>query len=113
MHDAAKRGNQDFLIECLTNGVSVNGLDKAGNTPLIWASHGGHVNCMTTLLEYPNVELNVQVFVHLHTLFYYLSDILFHARRTNLGTQHFMLQPGRHMERQLNCSSRMELTSTL
>ena len=68
VHDAAKRGNQDFLIECLTNGVSVNGLDKAGNTPLIWASHGGHVNCMNTLLEYPNVELNVQVFVHLHTL---------------------------------------------
>ena len=36
MHDAAKRGNCDFMKECLANKVSVNGLDKAGNTSLHW-----------------------------------------------------------------------------
>ncbi len=29
MHEAAKRGNYDFLKECLDNKVSVNSLDKA------------------------------------------------------------------------------------
>ena len=36
MHDAAKRGNIEFLKECLDNKVSANSLDKAGNTPLHW-----------------------------------------------------------------------------
>ena len=41
--------------------VSVNGLDKAGSTPLHWAAHGGHVECLQQLLLTGNCEINVQV----------------------------------------------------
>ncbi|KAL8602302.1 Osteoclast-stimulating factor 1 [Nucella lapillus] len=60
LHDAAKRGNIEFLNECLSNRVSVNGLDKAGSTPLHWASHGGHVDCLKELLADPKCEINAQ-----------------------------------------------------
>lgn len=60
LHDAAKRGNMDFMSECLSNRVSVNALDKAGSTPLHWASHGGHIDCLQTLLGVANCEVNVQ-----------------------------------------------------
>lgn len=36
-------------------------LDKAGNTALFWASHGGHTVCMTLLLQSLKTDLNVQV----------------------------------------------------
>lgn len=35
-------GNLSWLRECLDNKVGINGLDKAGNTSLYWACHGGH-----------------------------------------------------------------------
>jgi ankyrin repeat protein len=60
LHDAAKRGNMDFMRECLHNQVSVNGLDKAGSTPLHWAAHGGHSECLQSLLAIKNCEVNVQ-----------------------------------------------------
>uniref|UniRef100_A0A0B7AHD2 Osteoclast-stimulating factor 1 n=1 Tax=Arion vulgaris TaxID=1028688 RepID=A0A0B7AHD2_9EUPU len=60
LHDAAKRGNTDFMRECLHNRVSVNGLDKAGSTPIHWAAHGGHIECLKTLLDVQNCEVNVQ-----------------------------------------------------
>lgn len=86
LHEAAKRGNINFLIECLNNKVcdgffpqstlnailnyvhffkqkkkvSVNGLDKAGSTALHWAARGGHLECVVKLLEVPNVQVNVQ-----------------------------------------------------
>ena len=41
--------------------VSVNGLDKAGSTPLHWAANGGHMDCLTNILSQPKVEINVQV----------------------------------------------------
>jgi ankyrin repeat protein len=41
--------------------VSVNSLDKAGSTPLHWAAHGGHVQCIQMLLAVPNCQVNVQV----------------------------------------------------
>ena len=50
---------------CNHQQVSVNGLDKAGSTPLHWASHGGHIDCLQTLLAAGNIEVNVQV--HLGT----------------------------------------------
>eukprot|EP00041_Stephanoeca_diplocostata_P013368 m.234193 g.234193 ORF g.234193 m.234193 type:complete len:305 (+) comp19312_c0_seq22:66-980(+) len=59
LHEAAKRGNLPFLKECLTNKVSVNGLDKAGSTPLHWAARGGHLDCLHELLKVPNVQVNV------------------------------------------------------
>ncbi|KAH3839155.1 hypothetical protein DPMN_112579 [Dreissena polymorpha] len=61
LHEAAKRGNIDFLQECLRNQVSVNALDKAGSTALHWAAHGGHVECMKALLGVPNCQVSVQV----------------------------------------------------
>lgn len=60
LHDAVKRGNVDFMTECLNNRVSVNGLDKAGSTPLHWAAHGGHIACLQALLSQPRCEVNVQ-----------------------------------------------------
>jgi len=60
LHDAAKRGNLPFLQECLTNGVSVNGLDKAGATPLHWAARGGHMECVQAILACDNVLISVQ-----------------------------------------------------
>ncbi|XP_041361936.1 osteoclast-stimulating factor 1-like [Gigantopelta aegis] len=60
LHEAAKRGNTDFMRECINNRVSVNGLDKAGSTPLHWASHGGHVKALEILLAVPNCQVNVQ-----------------------------------------------------
>lgn len=60
LHEAAKRGNLPFLQECLSNRVSVNGLDKSGSTPLHWAASGGHHECAKTLLEIPNCQVDVQ-----------------------------------------------------
>ncbi|GAB6018774.1 Osteoclast-stimulating factor 1 [Chamberlinius hualienensis] len=60
LHEAAKRGNISFLLECLSNKVSVNGLDKAGSTALHWAARGGHLDCIEKLLEVPNIQINVQ-----------------------------------------------------
>ncbi|KFQ95861.1 Osteoclast-stimulating factor 1, partial [Nipponia nippon] len=50
LHEAAKRGNLSWLRECLDNRVGVNGLDKAGNTALYWACHGGHKGVMFFIL---------------------------------------------------------------
>jgi ankyrin repeat protein len=36
--EAAKRGNLEFVKELLAAGVSVNGFDKAKNTPLHWVN---------------------------------------------------------------------------
>ena len=41
--------------------VSVNGLDKAGSTPIHWAAHGGHIECIEMLLRDPKCQVNVQV----------------------------------------------------
>ncbi|KAL4228182.1 Osteoclast-stimulating factor 1 [Mactra antiquata] len=60
LHEAAKRGNISFLSEGLTNNVSVNSLDKAGSTPLHWAAHGGHIDCLQALLAVRNVQVSVQ-----------------------------------------------------
>ncbi|XP_061116028.1 osteoclast-stimulating factor 1 [Conger conger] len=60
MHEAAKRGNLSWLRECLDNKVGINGLDKAGNTALYWACHGGHKDVVDLLLGHANIELNQQ-----------------------------------------------------
>ncbi|XP_047139377.1 osteoclast-stimulating factor 1 [Hydra vulgaris] len=60
LHEAAKRGNVDFLNECLNNKVSINGLDKSGSTALHWAASGGHMACAVALLNEPNISLDVQ-----------------------------------------------------
>jgi hypothetical protein len=35
MHEAAKRGNLAYLLECIANKVSVNSLDKVRHCPLV------------------------------------------------------------------------------
>ncbi|XP_076354441.1 pyroglutamyl-peptidase 1 isoform X2 [Tachypleus tridentatus] len=60
LHEAAKRGNFSFLLDCLANKISVSGLDKAGCTPLHWAAHGGHKDCVQEILRVPSVQINVQ-----------------------------------------------------
>ncbi|XP_043229485.1 osteoclast-stimulating factor 1-like isoform X1 [Amphibalanus amphitrite] len=60
LHEAAKRGHLSFLQDCLRHRVSVNGLDKAGNTALHWAARGGHLECAEALLAVPTVCVNVQ-----------------------------------------------------
>jgi ankyrin repeat protein len=49
------------MRECLQQGVSGTGLDNAGNTPLYWASHAGHVDCVGELLALPKPAVNAQV----------------------------------------------------
>lgn len=63
LHEAARRGNLSFLQECLLQGVSGSGLDSAGNTPLYWASHGGHIECANELLALNNPAVNAQVII--------------------------------------------------
>ena len=60
LHEAAKRGNLDFLSEGIGNKISPNGLDHAGCTPLHWAAAGGHLECVSKLLAQPNTKLDVQ-----------------------------------------------------
>ena len=60
LHEAAKRGNTEFLNECLANKVSINGLDKSGSTALHWAAHGGHFACVVALLNVPKISINAQ-----------------------------------------------------
>ncbi|KAJ3224342.1 hypothetical protein HK099_008586 [Clydaea vesicula] len=48
-----------FVQELVANGVSVNGLDMAKNTPLHWAARGGHAEVVKILLE-KNAAVNSQ-----------------------------------------------------
>lgn len=63
LHDAARRGNLNFLKEGIQQGVSTSGLDHASNTPLFWASHAGHLDCVQELLALPNPPINAQVYI--------------------------------------------------
>ncbi|XP_071439904.1 osteoclast-stimulating factor 1-like [Hetaerina americana] len=58
MHEAARRGNLSFLKECLQQGVSPTALDAAQNTPLQWACHAGHVDCVKELLPVSGRGIN-------------------------------------------------------
>lgn len=60
LHEAAKRGNVDFMLECLDNKIGLNGIDKSGSTALYWAAHGGHIECAQLLLDNSYINLNVQ-----------------------------------------------------
>lgn len=60
LHEAAKRGNLEFLTDCLANKLSPNGLDYAGCTPLHWAAAGGYLECVKALLLEANIVLDVQ-----------------------------------------------------
>ncbi|KAJ3013434.1 UNVERIFIED_CONTAM: Osteoclast-stimulating factor 1 [Siphonaria sp. JEL0065] len=55
----ANYGNIPFLSELITAGVSVNGLDKAGNSPLHWAARSGKTQVVQMLLE-KNAAINAR-----------------------------------------------------
>ena len=77
LHDAAKRGNIEFLQQSLANKVcrwicdwllylgmfqaSVLGLDKAGNTPFHWACYSGDMDCVKLLLPLSMTIINQKV----------------------------------------------------
>jgi ankyrin repeat protein len=54
------RGNAEMLQEMLNVGLSINSLDKAGNTALHWACRSGHSNIVSLLLKHGNCLLNAQ-----------------------------------------------------
>jgi len=60
LHEAAKRGNLEWVNECLVNKISINSQDKSGSTALYWASYGGHVEVVKVLLESKFIEINTQ-----------------------------------------------------
>jgi len=61
LHEAAKRGQLDFLRECLRQRIPLNGTDSSGSTPLFWAAHGGHDDCLKELLKQGNkVQVDAQ-----------------------------------------------------
>lgn len=61
LHEAAKRGQTDFLRECLQQRFPLNGVDKSGSTPLYWAAWGGHEECLKEILKHGHkVQLDVQ-----------------------------------------------------
>lgn len=60
LHDAAKRGNAQFVSECLNNAISANSLDKSGSTALYWASHCGHAKIVKMLVGIPNICVSAQ-----------------------------------------------------
>jgi len=61
LHEAAKRGQLDFLRECVQQRIPLNGLDKSGSTPLYWAAYGGHDDCVMEILKYGRkVQVDVQ-----------------------------------------------------
>lgn len=60
LHEAARRGNIEWLRELIGHQLSVNGQDHSGNTPLHWAARGGHTDCVQLLLSTEGVCLNVQ-----------------------------------------------------
>lgn len=61
IHDAARRGNLNHLVQCLAEGVSSTSLDNAGNTALYWSSHSGQVECVRELLTCSGQAINAQV----------------------------------------------------
>jgi len=61
LHDAARRGNLNYLRQGLQEGVSATSLDNAGNTALFWACHSGQVECVQELLTLSSKALNAQV----------------------------------------------------
>uniref|UniRef100_A0A1I7WFZ1 Osteoclast-stimulating factor 1 n=1 Tax=Heterorhabditis bacteriophora TaxID=37862 RepID=A0A1I7WFZ1_HETBA len=60
LHEAARRGNFQFLTDCINNQVSVNSLDKSGSTALYWACHGGHIEIVKYLLKISNTAVSSQ-----------------------------------------------------
>ena len=63
LHEACKRGNLPFLKELLSvNGISLTGLDHAGNTALYWCCRAGHLDCLKCMFarisEMPSQSFN-------------------------------------------------------
>lgn len=51
LHDAAKSGDLEEVIELLDQGISVHSKNSEGATPLHWAAFKGHVDVARELLK--------------------------------------------------------------
>ncbi|KAI8815352.1 SH3 domain-containing protein [Cladochytrium replicatum] len=97
LHEAAKRGNISFVTELLQAGVSVNGLDKAGNTALHWACRGGHAKVVELLLT-KKPTVNAQVSIISERITNHFSSDNRHCCRTKWGIRHCILQRGEEVQ---------------
>jgi len=61
LHEAAKRGQLEFMRECIMQRVPLNGIDKSGSSALYWAAYGGHEDCVREILKHGNkVQIDIQ-----------------------------------------------------
>lgn len=51
IHDAAKQGNLAVVEQCLKKGISVDALDKDGQTPLMWSAVMNHLDVVKLLVD--------------------------------------------------------------
>jgi len=57
---ASDKGNNSKLQALLTSGADVNAVNERGSTPLIEASLRGNNDVVTTLLQHPLIQINIQ-----------------------------------------------------
>jgi hypothetical protein len=56
-HAACATGNAEMLQLLIRNGAKVNSVDAYGDSPLMFASAGGHLECVKVLVESPEIDI--------------------------------------------------------
>ncbi len=57
LRKAAGEGRTTEILTLLEEGVDANAADEVGNTSLIYAVKGGHLEAVEVLLQQPNVDI--------------------------------------------------------
>jgi ankyrin repeat protein len=93
VHDAARRGNLEFMKECLQNGVSPTGLDISGNSPLHWSARGGHLECVQEIIQLASKIQHSKQFINAQNK---LGDTPLHlaASRSHVEVVNVLLENG-------------------